>query len=106
MSKSDCDIINLKISSKKTLFSLRGYRYASGWRRRDEGSSKSYFYTKTWNRPDDVPSDEEPEPQQDLDLWQGQKVERRPLAADEKQIYLGMDEKYYHKKMFNYFSFY
>ena len=70
-------------------YSRRGYIYAANWRHRNEGNSKSYFYTKTYNRPEDVPSDEEPEYQEDLEEWQGQRVERRPLAADEKDLYLG-----------------
>ena len=71
----------------------RGYIYAANWRNRNEGNSKSYFYTKTYNRPLDVPSDDEPEYEADMDLWHGQRIERRPLAADEKDFYLGMGVK-------------
>ena len=80
---------------KKIEFSFRrrGYVYAANWRRRNEGNSRSYFYTKTYNRPIDVPSDEEPEWDAETEFWQGQRIERRPLAADEKNIYLGMDLK-------------
>ena len=37
----------------------------------------------------DVPSDEEPELEADLEYWQGRRVERAPLEAHEKPVYLG-----------------
>ena len=46
--------------------------------------------TKTFNRPDDVPSDDEPEFEPDLDQWQGQRVQREILPADRRQLYLGI----------------
>lgn len=72
------------------IFSRRGYAYAANWRKRNEGTSRSYFYTKTYKRPADVPSDDEPEMDQEAENWQGQRIERRPLSADERDIYLGM----------------
>ena len=72
----------------------RGYAYAANWRTRNEGNSRSYFYTKTYNRPDDVPSDEEPEFDNETEHWQGRRIERRVLTADERNIYLGMSNNH------------
>ena len=71
-------------------FSRRVYSYAVNWRENGEGQSKSYFYTKTYDRPLDVPSDEEPELEADLEYWQGQRVERAPVADHERSVYLGL----------------
>ena len=73
------------------LFSYRPYLYAVTWRHNGEGqSSNSYLYTKTFKRPIDVPSDEEPIDEPGIDQWQGFRVIRKPLPAHERDDFLGM----------------
>ena len=73
--------------------------YAITWRQNGEGqSSHSYLYTKTFKRPIDVPSDEEPIDEPDIEQWQGFRVDRKPLPANERENYLGMIFKKNFKK--------
>ena len=81
-------------------YSRRGYIYAANWRQRNEGTAPSFFYTKTYNRPLDVPSDDEPEYDEELEFWQGRRIERLPLSADQRHLYLG-SVKYFKTKLMN-----
>ena len=68
---------------------FRTYRRAIDWRNGNEGKADSFLFTKTFNRPLDVPSDEEPEPEANLEQWQGLRVTRRALRNEEWSQYLG-----------------
>ena len=71
-------------------FSYRTYVRAIDWRNGNEGRADSFLFTKTYNRPLDVPSDEEPEMEPGLEQWQGHRVTRRQIRDEEWSTYLGM----------------
>ena len=70
-------------------FSYRTYIRAIDWRNGNEGRADSFLFTKTYRRPLDVPSDEEPEMEPGLEQWQGQRVTRRAVRDEEWSTYLG-----------------
>ena len=69
--------------------SYRTYIRAIDWRNGNEGRADSFLFTKTYRRPLDVPSDEEPEMEPGMEQWQGQRVTRRAVRDEEWSIYLG-----------------
>ena len=76
--------------------SLRTYRALVQWRKTDSTGSRDlsrpdpcFLYTKTFNHPLDVASNEEPVLNPDQQHWSGSKVVRAPVSSSDSARVLG-----------------